>query len=220
MNLNDFQLDKSINIEGIIAAIAILGAAIGFTINLFRKWKLDYKEKRYRGTNFIILELLELNFQEGLSDDKLWELYSSVDMLEKRKSFSAYKPKKLKHIGFEGQLKYLQSQFLIRLTGPAHYHIDFREPSDWKHFYRKNQYRKILNVIKTQIGDEKLSEILNKTIQDNNSSFYRIKDTYRYLMDSGNNEVIAKIISDLKNDDLNIRQNAVELFIEMNNEIA
>lgn len=219
MNFNEFQIDTKINIEGIIAAIAILGAAIGFIINIVRRWNLDYKEKRFRGTNFIILDLLETNFQNGLSEDKLWELYSSADMQEKRKSFFAYNPKKLKRIGFEGQLKHLQSLFLIRLTGPAHYHIDFSQPSDWGRFYKKNQYIQILQSIKAQIGEEILNEILNKTIQNGDISFYKLKDTYRYLFDTGDNAAISKIISDLKNEDLNTRQNAVELFIEMNKEI-
>jgi len=97
MNLQDFQLDKTINIEGIIAALAILGAATGFIINLIRKWKIDFKEKRYRGTNFIILDLLELHFQDGLSEDKLWNLYSSNDMRGKTGQTDHPKPEKSDH---------------------------------------------------------------------------------------------------------------------------
>src|SRR4051812_1223420 len=121
MDFSNFKIDTTLNIEGIIAALAILGAAIGFLINLIKGWKTDFKEKRYRGTNHIILDLLEINFQEGLSEEKLWELYCSPETKLKRKSFSAYNPKKLKRIGFENQLKHLQSRFLIRLTGPGHY---------------------------------------------------------------------------------------------------
>lgn len=218
MCLSNLKLDSTVNVEGIISALAILGAAIGFVINLIKKWRSDYKQKKYRGTNFIILDLLESNFQDGLSEDKLWNLYCSRETLEKRKHFSAYKPEKLKRIGFEGQLKHLQNQFLIRLTGPAHYHIDFKESRDWKNYNRKNNFIKIVEQIKDDIGEKELNEILNQFIQNNDRSFYRIKDTYRFLIEYGDSSSVRKIISDLKNSDVEIRKNAVELFIELTNE--
>jgi hypothetical protein len=218
MSLSDFKLDTTLNVEGIIAAIAILGAAIGFIINLIKKWRLDYKEKKYRGTNFIILDLLESNFQNGLSEDKLWELYCSSETSSKRKSFSAFRPERLKRIGFEGQLKHLQSKFLIRLTGPAHYHIDFKESRDWENFNRRNNFLKIVERIKNEIGENDLNEILNQSIKNSDRNFYRIKDTYRFLLEGGDGSAIAKIVSEMRHSDAEIRKNAIELFIELTNE--
>ncbi len=218
MSFNDLKFDTTLNVEGIIAALAILGAAIGFIINLIKKWRLDYKEKKYRGTNFIILDLLETNFQDGLSEDNLWELYCSPETSQKRKSFSAYKPEILKKIGFEGQLKHLQSQFLIRLTGPGHYHIDFQEPRIWKNFYRKNNLLRIVERIKEEIGETELNEILNQSIQNMDRNFYRLKDTFRFLIEVGDDSAISKIISDMRSNNGEIRKNTVELFIELTKE--
>lgn len=218
MDFSKFRIDTTLNIEGIIAALAILGATIGFLINLVKKWRLDFKEKRYRGTNFVILDLLESNFQNGLSEDNLWNYYCSIETQKKRKSFSAYNPKKLKRIGFEEQLKHLQSRFLIRLTGPAHYHIEFSEPREWKRFYRQNCYLKILDKIKSTLGEEELKKILNETINSPDANFYRLKDTHRLLLEIGDDNAIEKIILDMRSGDMAIKKNAVELYVELNNE--
>ena len=209
----DFKIDTTLNIEGIIAAIAVLGAAIGFLLNLAKNWLYEYKDKRYRGTNSIILDLLEQNFENGLSEEELWNLYSSNDTLLKRKEFKAFSPNKISRYGFEGQLKHLQSNFLIRLTGPAHYHIDFREPKDWKRFYQVNTYRQMVEHIENEVGQIELNKILNSVISP---SFYRSTAAQTYLIDKGDSVAISNLILDLKNTDMNIRQKAAEHFIELN----
>lgn len=212
----EWKIDKTLNVEGIIAALAIFGAAVGFVLNLIKGWRNDYKETRYRGTNSIILDLLEQNFENGLSEEELWNLYSSTDTLSKREAFKAFGPEKLKRIGFEGQLKHLQSRFLIRLTGPAHYHIDFSEPRQWKRFYQVDMYKKIVAQIQNEIGQEELNKILSSVIVTSDMSFYKSSEVHTYLIEKGDKDAIQRVIADLKNPDLTIRKKATELFVELN----
>ncbi len=220
MSLSDFTIDKIVNLEGLIAALAILGAVIGFILNLIKNWRHEYKEKRYRGTNFIILDLLEQHFREGLSETKLWELYNSQSTLVKRKKFTAFNPTKLGKIGFEGQLKHLQSNFLIRLTGPAHYHIDFSRTNDWTNYHRKIKFQEIVDSVRVKIGSKELNQILSSTISSDDISIYQKKDTQRYLLEEGDKQGINNLISSLKSEDIEVRKEAVEFFIEINNEIV
>jgi hypothetical protein len=214
----NFKIDTTLNIEGIIAALAILGAAISYIINLIKNWRTAYKEKRYRGTNFVILELLETNFKEGLSEDKLWDLYNDGSTLQKRKYFNAFSPSKLKRIGFEGQLKHLQSRFLIRLTGPGHYHIDFSEPRDWRRFSQRLSFQKIIDSVKSKLTSEELSAIFVKNVNNDTLGAYRRKDTLNYLLETGNTDAINKLIEDLKSSDSEKSKSATELFLEIYSE--
>jgi len=213
------RFDSTVNIDGIISAVAILGAAVGFFINLAKTWHKELKEKKLRGTNFIILGLLESNFQNGLSEEDLWRLYSGSETLLNRQYFSAFSPKKLNRVGFNRQLKQLQCDFLIRLTGPAHYHIDFQDNVRWVNYIKKNRFVQVVDRIKIEVGELELYEILSKSLKSDGRNFYRLKDTYRFLMEKGDDSVVTNIIADLKSSDVQKRNAAIELFIELTNEI-
>jgi len=225
LNWSEFTIDTTINIEGLVAAIAIFGAVIGFIINLSKNWISEYKEKRYRGTNFVILDLLEQNFSTGLSEKQLWNLYRSDSTLEKRKKYSAYAPIKIGEIGFEGQLKHLQNRFLIRLTGPSQYHIDFQDPRNWKTKKNINIEQKKVEIkdsidnVTEFIGKDNLEEILLATANDRNYSVYSKTALIRILIEEGNNAGTAMLITNLRSDKEEVRNEAVELLINMKNSI-
>jgi hypothetical protein len=89
VNGGTMAFDPTVTIEGAATALGVLGAATGYVINLIRGWHFDYKDKRYAGTNRLILDLLEKNFWTGLTESKLYELYISPELNAKRKEYQA-----------------------------------------------------------------------------------------------------------------------------------
>jgi len=52
-------IDYTVNLEGAVAAIGILAAAIGYLLNLLRTIRDNNAWKRERADNIMILEILE-----------------------------------------------------------------------------------------------------------------------------------------------------------------
>ena len=206
-------IDTTLNIEAVIAALGVLGAAVGYLINLIQKWHENHKDRKYRGTNFVILDLLEKNFYEGLSEDRLWELYNSEDTKEQRRSFGAYRPAKLERLGFEGQLKHLQNNFLIRLTGKGHYHIDFQERWRWTEAERIGTYKNIVDKVSAGFKGGELTEILNSALTNQDTYAHTRKDLHHFLASKGDNNNVKLLIEDLKSSDQNKVKNAIETFL-------
>lgn len=125
------RFDDTISIEGAATALGVLGAAIGYLISLVRSWRFTYRDSRYRGTNTVILDILQQDPFRSLTEQELYERYCSDEMAEKRKQYRAWKPSKLSLLEFEGQLTHLQMQFLIDLAGKDSYSIRVKPPSSY-----------------------------------------------------------------------------------------
>lgn len=72
-------------IEGGATALAVVGAAIGYLVNLARGWRRERRDANFIGTRLLILEVLERHPFSGLSEDELWNAYRSEALAERRK---------------------------------------------------------------------------------------------------------------------------------------
>lgn len=71
--------------------LGVVGAALGYMINLVKGWVQEYRNRRYRGTNLAIPLVLEReeNFFHGLAEDELWRHCQSAESRRMR-SFLAH----------------------------------------------------------------------------------------------------------------------------------
>lgn len=118
----DFSItwDPTISIEGTATALGVVGAAIGYLTNLINGALKERRNTLYRGTRLVILDLLECDPWQGLTEDQIWNLYRAE---KPRKHYTALSPKKLTKLGLKRELKQLQLQFLIDLCGKDSYRI-------------------------------------------------------------------------------------------------
>ncbi len=209
------KFDTTLNIESVVAALGVLGAAIGYLIDLVRRWIDNSKEKKYRGTNSIILDLLEQNFYSGLSEDELWKQYQGTETVEKRKTFGAYNPKRLGKLGFEHQLKHLQGRFLIRLTGECHYHIEFQEPYRWRETQYKGVYKAILAKVAQRLETTSLADILNSVLTESDANRYSRASLHHFLASEGDERNIDQLVNDLRGNDIDRRKIAIDTLTEI-----
>lgn len=214
MDWSSFTFDRTINIESLIASIGVIGAALGYILNLIKNWKRESADRKYRGTNSFILDMLETNFYSGMSEDKLWETYNAPSTSEKRKTFGAWKPEKLKKLGFEGQLRHLQSKFLIRLTGNNHYHIDFVDQDRWHSEERRQKIIQFKAKLMDKLGTEQYNQILNSQLSGSDSSYSR-REFLIALLRLDHENGIDKLISDLQSNDKDKIEAAVSIINKM-----
>jgi hypothetical protein len=107
------EWENKVSVEGLATAIGVLGTAVGFLINLIRTWRRDADEKAMRGVSFVIIEMLEENLVEGLSEQELFDAYTSERRADLRKKYSAKKPSKLSQVDFERRLRILQFEGMV-----------------------------------------------------------------------------------------------------------
>jgi hypothetical protein len=215
--MDELRFDNTINIESLVAAIGVVGAATGYIFKLIKDWRYQYKDNKYHGTNLIILDLLETHFYDGLSENKLWELYNDSATKGKRGIYKAWKPSSLRRIGFEKQLRHLQDRFLIRLTGKDHYHIAFHDKRDWLEQERQDRIEYSRQSILEKIGETDLCEILLKHLKEDDISSYKRTDTLMTLLKLGNQNAVEILINDLQSSEKDKIDAAVEIINRMNN---
>jgi len=155
-----FYYDPNVSIEGIATALGVLGAAIGYLLNLAKGWRNERKRNHYVGTRLVILTLLERNLWTGLSEDQLWELYISNDSLELRKSYGAWELKKFDRIKFERELRQLQLDFQIDLAGKDQYRLRVQPISNYD--LQKVSEIEAMKFVSEHFTREKVTEALKR----------------------------------------------------------
>jgi hypothetical protein len=118
--------DTTVSIEGVATAAGVVGAAVGYLVNLIRNWRQEAKNKKRRGTYSTILHLLEEDLVSGLTEDQLWDMYSSERTSEVRRRYNALTPTKVDRVRFESLIRDLRLDRLIELVGRDQYRLETR----------------------------------------------------------------------------------------------
>ena len=170
MHTEFLKYDPNVSIEGIATALGVLGAAIGYLFSLGRDWVKDYRDRRKRGTNFVLLALLEQHLLTGLPKNELLKMYQDKSTADLRKRYHARSPTQLDEIELERHLKQLQFDFLIDLASHDRYRIRFKPLTD----YDKKEYeqKEIAATARTKITAEQLRSVARKVLQDEKSPQY------------------------------------------------
>ena len=121
-----FTWDNSLSLDGLATALGVLGAAIGYVINLIRSWRAERRDSAARGAKFVLLELLESDLLHGRSEDDLFEAYSNPATQPLIQKYSATKPGKLERVEMERLLRVLQYESMIDVVGTDAYRLNAR----------------------------------------------------------------------------------------------
>lgn len=198
MNWSELQIDTTINIESLVASVAVLGAAIGYLTNLLRNWRTKLKDDRYAGTNAFILDMLESKFFTGMTEAELWTEYNKPETLGKRIVFGAWLPKRIGRFGFEKQLRHLQTRFLIRLTGNDHYHIEFADQARWSSERKRREIEATHEELFLKLGTDKYTDFLISQLADEELSSYQRRELVAAVIGINRQLGVEILISDLQ----------------------
>ncbi|MFG0243215.1 MAG: hypothetical protein ACF8R9_10570 [Phycisphaerales bacterium JB054] len=126
------EYDATVSIEGAATALGVVGAAIGYLINLIVGWCRDRREHKLRGTKLVLLELLESEPVAGLTEEELTRAYASSSTESIRRRYSALKPKKLTPMFLEEKLRSLQFEGMVRPVPGNRWRAELRPLSNFE----------------------------------------------------------------------------------------
>ena len=163
------ELDLTISIEGMATALGVLGAAIGYIVNLIKSWNKDRRDTEMRGASFVILEILEDHIDEGLTEDELFNQYCSVENKTLRDKYSAISPKKLKRTEFERRLRQLQFENMINPIGKDEWRINTRYKDTFE--IRDLERKRVQEKLRDDIPVEQITEIVESALGSTDRSW-------------------------------------------------
>lgn len=188
------NLDTTINLEGAVAATAIFAAAIGYIINLILSAIDKRKQNRQRADELVLIEILEENPLDGLSEEGISKRFKSERYQVLGRKLGASPPKKITQDYLVGRLMALQYDGFLDRTVSRNYVIrtgfeKYRE----REIETANQRR---SYIQSKVDLEKVLVIL-KTNQDKLNEWDRIRtiETYSKIATEG---AIDELIQELE----------------------
>jgi hypothetical protein len=110
------SIDSTINLEGVVAAIGILAAAIGYIFSLIRTARDNRQWKLERADNIVILEILESDPVNGLNESEIMSYFKKPEYQQLIKQLKASRPEKLKMDYLESRLRNLQYESFLDRT--------------------------------------------------------------------------------------------------------
>lgn len=122
------EWDPQLSIGEVATSLALIGAALGYLINLVVKHREDRSRRKYRGTRLVIVDLFETAYPRSLIDREIWDKYKSDETKSIRSLYAAWPPDKFSEFReFDGELRQLQLDRLIVPTGPSRYRLHVEE---------------------------------------------------------------------------------------------
>ena len=204
--------DTTVSIEGLATALALLGAALGYVINLIRRWRQDAQDRAMLGTSFVILQLLEEELTNGLSEEELFRAYGSKDTLELRGKYSAMPPRKLSRVLFERRLRQLQFEGMVDPIRRDRWRVRVH-PID-SHEAREQARAAMRQVVHEQVRSEELIAVAELLLRDARDS-WRKKEALELLARINPTEGVAKIKSLLTSENREEALAAAEVLAEL-----
>ena len=150
-------LNTEVSIEGLVAALGICGAAIGYIVSLFHK----KKEKREKADRLTIMEILEREPVFGLSETQIKIYFESDETANFRKKAGANKPSKLKDTDYAIYIRDLQWASMIDQIDKDKYRLRVRR-MDYELVVRE----KIKSLVEDKLNKEQVVQILLKKYTD------------------------------------------------------
>jgi hypothetical protein len=200
--------DPHVSIEGIATAVGVLGAAIGYVINLALNWRRDRRTRRYRGTRLVILDLLEQSLRTGLTVQELRAQYGSEAIAQQRKEYGAWDPGQLDDIEFERELKQLQLDFLIDLVGKDRYQIRVKLISS--NDLREAAEARIASLTKSTVTTQELQDVASRILSKSTDRYIR-RDALRVLLQLSDPKAVSEVVKALASTDDDLALDAAGL---------
>lgn len=136
------EFDSKVAIDGVATALGVVGAAVGYLINLVREWRNERRDRALLGTSFVILDLLE-RAEGSLSEKSLFDGYRAASCENVRRKYGATDPSKLSQVDFERRLRSLQFDGFIAPAGTDKWRTRFNPIDEYEQ----------RNLIRQRIGD-------------------------------------------------------------------
>ena len=180
MRVTMMDWDTTLSVEGVATAAGVLGAAIGYIVNLMKTWRDNGEAKKRRGTYATILHFLEDDLLEGQTEDQLWQKYVSPDSLGIRKRYRAISARKLDRVKFEALIRDLRLDRLIELIGRDQYRLESR-------FLDKYDLSRESRTIASQVAGRLISidaitDRVRAIVMDRSLSRYERKDALELMI--------------------------------------
>lgn len=150
--------NSQLTIDGLITGLSVFGAFLGYVINLISKYRSKKKEKREKADRLTVMEILETDLMNGLTEVQVKELFYSESTKDFRKSAGASKPSKLKDEDFSKYLRDLQWSHMIYQVDQLRYRLIIR-PID-KYEMKGHTLTQIREFIKTKNISVNLSNVM------------------------------------------------------------
>lgn len=163
--------DDTVSIEGVATALAVLGAAIGYVINLIRAWRQDVDERAMRGVSFVILEFLEEHLVDGLSEQELWDAYVSDASASLRGKYSGKEPARLSRVDFERRLRSLQFDGMVDPVGKDRWRVRARLVES--HELRESARERVRSAVRTAVPVDNVARTAERLFRDATSSWQK-----------------------------------------------
>lgn len=142
------------DLGAVATAFAFVGAALGYLLSLYKGWSDERRDDRLRGTNYLLLDLLDDWLLDGLSETELMAQYRTHASGPKGRHYGALPAKKFSELDLARHLKRLQFDGLIDLVGPGQYRIRFRSQDRYEAETRAS--RLLAEQVMTKIGGPEL----------------------------------------------------------------
>jgi hypothetical protein len=184
--------DPNIGLEGIATGLGILGAAVGYVVNLVRNWRRETRDERERGAKFVILQLLEKGSRHGVSEEDLWQGYGAAEAGSVRKKYRAADPDDIDRLTFERFLKQLQNELLIDLVDVDRYRLRFNRASAWEE--AQAEARKIRDRLRTKVTPQRVRATASRILRDDTLQAYEKGRAARLLLGLGDDEGADEVI--------------------------
>jgi hypothetical protein len=206
----DFNFSSELTVEGLATAIGVLGAAIGYLINLFRNWRNERLDARYRGTKLMILDLLERNFWYGLSEEELWTLYRGNSTSERRSHYKAWPPSKFNRLDFEREIRQLQLDHLIELAEKDTYRLRAYPVS----LYDLEKATEIANanLLAAKVNRTKLTEVAKRVLVESERDHEKL-NAARLLVKVADSDSLGEVLKLLDSSDTEVALEAAEFLL-------
>ncbi|HJQ24769.1 MAG TPA: HEAT repeat domain-containing protein [Blastocatellia bacterium] len=209
------EYDPKLTIEGVITAvgviIGVLGAVLGFLIDLARRRKAQRKDERERADRLTIMEILERDLLHGLSERQIKDIFCSAEMGEFRKRAGTSNPDKLTDNDFSRYLRDLQWNHMIDQIDATTYRLRTRALDQYEN---KEAWRQELkNKVRNLVQEEKLLKIISDNFDK--LQIYQKVQALETLGSMKSPEAIKRVIAELDSPDPQVSLAAARTLLDI-----
>lgn len=198
--LPSLEFDPKISIEGIATAlgviIALVGGVLGFLIGFFRSARARRQDRRERADRLTIMEILERDLFQGLTETQIKELFRADETAVFRKKAGASNPQKLSEHDFSRYLRDLQWSHMIDQIEKDKYRMRSTALSYEQSRARQQQFVAAITQI---VPEQKIIAAIERHYDALDD--YERSSVVRALLNLGRTEIVGRLAKDLEADD-------------------
>lgn len=156
--------DTNINLEGAVAALGIMIAAIGYLVSLCKSALDKRKADRIRADDMLILEILEESPLIGLSEQEILQGFQSPEYTALGKRLGASTPRQVGITHIENRLLALQYDHFVDRTTSRKYVLrtGFEKLPDRERQREAELARRKLTYVQARTSNDKVLQVLSE----------------------------------------------------------